>query len=99
LSQAFALTRPGGTVVLFAHADPGETASLDLNRFFKSERRLVASYSSAPAEQQEAFRLLVSGRLDPRPIVSHRLPLGRVAEAVELVRSRRAVKVLLYPEV
>jgi L-iditol 2-dehydrogenase len=83
--------------VLFAHAERGETAGFDLNAFFKSERRLVATYSSAPAEQREAFRLLVTGRLDPRPLVTHRLPLARLAEAVELVRSRRALKVLLTP--
>lgn len=97
-AQAFALTRPGGTVVLFAHAGRDDTAALDLNAFFKGERRLVATYSSAPAEQREAFRLLVTGRLDPRPLVTHRLPLARLAEAVELARSRRALKVLLTAE-
>lgn len=95
LDDALALTRPGGTAVLFAHARHDEAAALDLNRFFKAERRLIASYSSAPAELLEAFRLLVTGRLDPRPLVTHRLPLARLAEAVELARSRRALKVLM----
>ena len=90
-------------MVLFAHADHdsgsgGERAAFDLNAFFKSERRLIATYSSALAEQRETYRLLVSGRLDPSPLVTHRLALSRFAEAVELARERRAVKVLLVPD-
>lgn len=100
LETALTLSRPGGAVVLFAHADAegGEKAAFDLNAFFKSERRLVATYSSALAEQREVYRLLVSGRLDPSPLVSHRLPLSRFAAAVELARERRAMKVLLVPD-
>ena len=36
-----------------------ERAGFDLNAFFKSERRLLATYSSGLAEQREVFRLLV----------------------------------------
>jgi L-iditol 2-dehydrogenase len=98
LESALAFTRPGGTVVLFAHADAGERAGFDLNAFFKSERRLLATYSSDLAEQREVFRLLVTGRLAPSPLVTHRLSLSRFAEAVELARDRRALKVLLTPD-
>lgn len=98
VEAALGLTRPGGTVVLFAHAEPGETARFDLNAFFKTERRLMATYSSSLSEQREIFRLLVTGRLDPSPLVTHRLPLSRFDEAVNLVRERRALKVLLVPD-
>ncbi|MFY9826499.1 MAG: alcohol dehydrogenase catalytic domain-containing protein [Thermoanaerobaculia bacterium] len=99
LETALAFSRPGGAVVLFAHADGGDgRAAFDLNAFFKSERRLIATYSSALAEQREVYRLLVSGRLDPSPLVTHRLPLSRFVAAVELARERRAVKVLLVPD-
>jgi L-iditol 2-dehydrogenase len=99
LETALALSRPGGSVVLFAHADgEADRATFDLNAFFKSERRLIATYSSALAEQREVYRLLVSGRLDPSPLVTHRLPLSRFAAAVDLARERQAVKVLLVPD-
>jgi L-iditol 2-dehydrogenase len=101
LEAALAVSRPGGAVVLFAHApleDHGETAGFDLNAFFKAERRLLASYSSSLADQREAYRLLVSRRLDPSPLVTHRLPLSRFQEAVALARERRALKVLLVPD-
>lgn len=98
LDAALRLVRPGGTVVLFAHAAAGERAELDLNPFFKAEKRLVATYSSSLAEQREIHRLMSSRRLDPSPLVTHRLPLSRFDEAVALARDRRALKVLLSPE-
>jgi L-iditol 2-dehydrogenase len=100
LEAALTLSREGGTAVLFAHSGEGSggRAAFDLNRFFKSERKLVATYSGSLAEQREIWRLLVEHRLDPRPLVTHHLPLSRFAEAVDLARQRRALKVLLAPD-
>jgi L-iditol 2-dehydrogenase len=106
LEAALALSREGGTTVLFAHAAghaadqtaEAERAGFDLNRFFKSERKLLATYSGALAEQREIWRLLITRRLDPSPLVTHRLPLSRFAAAVDLARERQALKVLLMPE-
>lgn len=98
LAMALGWTRPGGTVVLFAHAGAGEMAGFDLNAFFKNEAKVIATYSGSLAEQREVHRLMVTGRLDPSPLVTHRLPLSRFEEAVVLARERRALKVLLVPE-
>lgn len=97
LAAALGWIRPGGTVVLFAHAAAGEQAGFDLNAFFKSEGKVIATYSGALAEQREVYRLMVTGRLDPSRLVTHRLPLSRFQEAVDLARGRRALKVLLVP--
>jgi threonine dehydrogenase-like Zn-dependent dehydrogenase len=40
---------------------------------------------------------LASGRIDPRPLISHRHPLEEAARGYELFDSRRATKVLLIP--
>jgi L-iditol 2-dehydrogenase len=98
LADALAASRPGGAVVLFAHAEAGERAGLELNAFFKSERRLLGTYSSSLADLREVYRLLVTRRLDPSPLATHRLPLSRFAEAVALAREHRALKVLLVPD-
>ncbi len=102
LDDALAISRPGGAVVLFAHAPSegngrGERAGLDLNAFFKAERRLLGTYSSSLADQRDVYRLLVTRRLDPSPLVTHRLPLARFEEAVALAREHKALKVLLTP--
>ncbi len=97
LASGIALTRAGGTMVLFAHAPDGQSAVVDLNAVFKSERRVVATYSGALREQQRIFDLLVGGALDPAPLVTHTMPLDDFRKGVELVVQRRALKVLFTP--
>jgi L-iditol 2-dehydrogenase len=94
LQQALGLTREGGSVVLFAHAPPGEQAGFDINTLFKYERRIVGSYSGTPAEQSRILALMSTGRLDPTPLVSHHLDLSRFDQAVRLSRERRALKII-----
>jgi L-iditol 2-dehydrogenase len=98
LAVGLSVARPGGTVVLFAHAAELEPAGFELNPFFKSEQRVVATYSATVDEQHRIAELLFAGALDPTPLISHRLPLSRFAEAVELAEARRAFKVLLEPD-
>lgn len=98
LRSAIASLRPGGTVVLFAHAAGGEQADFDLNHLFKTERRIVATYSSGLDEQRRTAALLFSSQLDPTPLVTHRLALPMLDRGVELVRARAALKVMLVPE-
>ena len=98
LDTALGLTREGGTVVLFAHAAASERAGFELNELFKHERRVVGTYSGALREQEQIYELILQGRLDASRLVTHRLPLSRFEEAVELTRTRKALKVLLVPE-
>lgn len=97
LASSLAMTREGGTVVLFAHAPVGDRADFELNPFFKNERRVVGTYSAGLEEQREIFDRIVAGELDASPLVTHRLPLERFDEAVDLCRALRALKVLLVP--
>ncbi len=94
LNAALSLSREGGRVILFAHAGDGEKAEFDINALFKNERQIIGSYSGTPDEQAEIFQLLGDGRLDPSPLVTHRLPLEEFAKGVELVKAREALKVI-----
>ncbi len=102
LRAALALTRQGGTVVLFAHAPAddngvGQAADFDLNDLFKYEKRVLGTYSGALTEQAEIFRLLQTGAFDPTPLVTHRMPLDDFRQGLDLVRRRAALKVLFTP--
>lgn len=97
LDTGLALTRAGGSVVLFAHAPEGGHASVDLNTLFKSERRIIATYSGALDEQREIFNRLVDGSFDPSPLVTHKMPLDDFERGVSLVVERKALKVLFTP--
>lgn len=97
LDACIGLGRRGSTVVLFAHGGPGERAGFELDRFFREERRLIGSYSGGRKEQDEAWELMLSGSLDAARLVSERVSLEDFDQALELVRGRRALKVLIEP--
>ncbi len=97
LKAALGLTRQGGSVVLFAHAPDGQAADFDLNDLFKYERRILGTYSGAVQEQGRVFDLIASGALDPTPLVTHKMPLDDFQTGLDLVRARKALKVLFTP--
>ena len=48
-------------------------------------------------EQARVFDMMIEGALDPRPLVTHRLPLAEFATGVEIARRGQALKVLFTP--
>jgi threonine dehydrogenase-like Zn-dependent dehydrogenase len=85
----------GGRIVLFgmnANARPS------IHQVDITERSLtvMGSYISN-FTYPEAIRLLESGRLDLEPMVSAVLPLARVAEGLDQLRSGSATKVVITP--
>jgi threonine dehydrogenase-like Zn-dependent dehydrogenase len=49
------------------------------------------------AAGEEAYRLILEGKLRLDPLVTDRLPLSRYGEGVERLRSKKAVKILFDP--
>ena len=45
--------------------------------------------------EPDHIRGLRGGKLDPRPVVTHRLPMEGMAEAIELIKNGKAGKVIL----
>lgn len=89
--QAIASVRKGGTVNVFA-AHTG-TTPLDLEALYTREVTITSAYSSSPEDLRIALDLLASGKVRVGGLISHRLPLERFAEGVELMRERKALKV------
>ena len=44
---------------------------------------------------QQMFRLLRAGQLDPRPVITHRFRLERIADAIQVIKDGQAGKVIL----
>jgi L-iditol 2-dehydrogenase len=76
--------RPGGTVLLFTPAKPGETLLIDPNHLYFSDLNLVTSYSCGPTDTAEAFGLVKKGIVSAAQLVTHRFPIERTAEAFRL---------------
>lgn len=96
LPWAAARVRDGGALHCFA-GGPGETLPLTLETLYHRELTVTATYSSSPADLAEAFELLAAGAVSADGLISHRLPLGRLADGIALMRRREAVKVYIEP--
>jgi L-iditol 2-dehydrogenase len=96
LPWAAAAVRDGGTIHCFA-GGPGHELPLPLGTLYHRELTMTSTYSSSPATLARAFWLLAAGKVDTGELISHRLPLERLAEGVELMRRREALKVYVTP--
>lgn len=92
-AQAVDSTRPGGRIVVFSATSPGETAQVDLGRLTVGEKQILTSYSASVDVQDLAARLVFDREINVRDLVTHRFPLSRAVEAVQLA-SRPAPGVL-----
>lgn len=99
LRQAIALTRPGARILLFAHTRRGEQISFDAGTVTVEDKELIGCYSADVDLQAASARLVFSRRVRVAPLISHVLPLERIAEAFALARrpAGRALKILVQP--
>jgi L-iditol 2-dehydrogenase len=97
IAAAAEATAPGGTLCLYAPPVPGAPLPLDGADVFLREITVAASYSAGPGDMRAALQLIATGKIDPRPLVSHRLPLTQTGEALELQRRGTALKVVVQP--
>ena len=97
IADGFAAVAPGGTLCLYAPPDPGQALGLDGHALYVREVDVCASYSAGPRDMRAALALIATGRVDPAPLITHRLPLERTGEALELARTGGAVKALVLP--
>jgi len=97
IADGFAAVAPGGALCLYAPPDPGQALGLDGHALYVREVDVCASYSAGPRDMRAALALIATGRVDPAPLITHRLPLERTGEALELARTGGAVKALVLP--
>jgi threonine dehydrogenase-like Zn-dependent dehydrogenase len=97
LETALDVVRRGGTVGVVGMYT-GEEMTLPLGVLWSRAIDLrFTGICPVHAWWEETMEALLSGVLDPIPLVSHRLPLSEAAVGYELFDGRRATKVLLFP--
>jgi threonine dehydrogenase-like Zn-dependent dehydrogenase len=74
-----------------------ETFELDGGLTHFLEGRMDASFGTTPLAMQKAIRLMETGLVDPGKIVSHRFPLSRIHDAVELMGQPGRNKIVINP--
>ena len=97
VAEALAAARPGGRVLLFAANDPVTRIEFPASAVGIDEKEILGSYSAAVDIQEAAAELVLRKKLPVMDIVTHRFPLDRIQEALELAANPTAesLKVLI----
>ena len=98
IRPAMDATRPGGRVLLFAQTVHGE-AVVDPASICVDEKTLLGSYSASVELQDESVRFVMSREMELERLISHRFPLSRGLEALELAAHPQpdSMKVVIQP--
>ncbi|MFZ1985955.1 MAG: alcohol dehydrogenase catalytic domain-containing protein [Desulfatitalea sp.] len=89
---------PRGRLVLFSGLlAEDDTVALSFNQLHYHEQTLVGAYGCAYRHGVQALAWLADGTVTVTDMISHRLPLRALEEALQLVEKRESIKVLLYP--
>ena len=87
----------GGTVVFFGGCAPGTQVRVDTRRAHYEELSLVGSFHHTPDLIRRAVELLASEALVPDSLVTHRMGLAEVPQALGLMADGQALKVSINP--
>jgi L-iditol 2-dehydrogenase len=98
IEQAWKCIDKGGRIVFFAVPDPDKTVTVPINDFWMKEVALLTSYYCGPSDIVQAMELIESDRIQVDELITHRLPLSKIAEGFELVMAGgESVKVIIRP--
>ena len=95
--QAVDAVGRGGCVVFFGGCAPGTSIQVDTRRAHYEELALLGAFHHTPGLIRRAVELLESTVLDPHGLLTHRMGLDGVREALELMATGQAMKVLIEP--
>jgi len=96
--QALALVRKHGTVCLFASLPHDKRMiTLDSRLLQYGELRVTGTSDSTPDHVRKAIGILDDPAFPAAQIVTHKLPLDGFHEAIELMKSGVALRVVLQP--
>jgi len=98
--QCFRSVRDGGVTVLIGQPAMGVKAGFDVYDVTQFEHTILGSNmgGAVPAlHVPQLARLAAAGVLELEPLVTHELPLDRIAEAIALAESGNAGRVVVVP--
>jgi L-iditol 2-dehydrogenase len=73
------------------------TITVDSNLVHYRELTIVGVNGSSPAHNREALNLIATGRVPVSDLITHRLPLDRLLDALDIVAKGEAIKVTIEP--
>jgi L-iditol 2-dehydrogenase len=91
------LARRGRLSLFGGLARDASTITVDANLVHYRELTIVGVNGSSPAHNKRALELIATGTVPVADLITHRLPLDRVLDAIGIVSRGEAIKVTIEP--
>ncbi len=95
VDDVFRMAKRGGTVCLFAGFPKGAMSEFDPSVIHYNELHITGSTAYKRIDYLQAAEMVIGGKIDLDAIVSHRFPLDRFREALEIHMSGRGLKIVI----
>jgi D-arabinitol dehydrogenase (NADP+) len=98
MNRTIDFVRNGGTVLLFGVPPSGKIMEIEAFKIFQKGLTLLSSFTSVRNSFQ-AVNLLRAGQINVKPLISHRLPLNEMPEAIDMIERHdpQVKKVIVLP--
>ena len=97
VEQLLEIVQPQGKISLFAGGGKTYMSNIDLNKIHYKELMLTATQNATLEQYKKSLKLISSGSLDIKKIITHTFPLEGAIDAFSLRDELKALKVLLKP--
>jgi L-iditol 2-dehydrogenase len=100
VENSIACSRPGAKILLFAQTSDQERIELSGASICVGERTVFGCYSASVDLQKKAAGLVFSGALPVEDLISHRLPLDKIAAGFEMALhpDEQSLKIVVQPQ-
>ncbi len=92
------MVRAGGRVLFFGGCKPGEKVMIDTELVHYSQITMKVVFHHTPAHVKKAYELIVKRKLNLSRLVTERLPLNKISEALEKIIKGEGIKIAVIPE-
>lgn len=96
LRQSIEVARTAGEIVKIGYDEKPVGFSLD--PLIDKAVSLKGHFGYTWLSWRNVMNLVVAGKIDLKTMISHRMKLSQFREAFDLVRQKKAIKIVLYPE-
>lgn len=95
LALALQLLSKGGEFIKIGYDN--DPLSISLDRYVNKGIRIQGHFAYDYTSWKNCLHLMELGKLDVKPLITHRLPLSSWEEGFDLTEARKAIKVILLP--
>jgi L-iditol 2-dehydrogenase len=96
ISDAIAVTRKGGTIVLFGVPSKGATMEIDMSVIYSKELTITPSYAASDLDTKKSLDLISSGKINAGALITHRYILEESQKAFEHAHTgQNAMKIII----